>query len=309
MSQTAKQHMTPLSPKFAVTRKGVPIKISSRRGIWTVIIFCTFAVGTVIGVPLYGYLYHYTWVDWSMFALLYVVSGLGITVGYHRLMSHRSFDCPNWVKATLLIAGAWALQNSAIKWAADHLRHHAHCDEEKDPYNAQQGFWYSHCGWLFVPDRHADPKYATRVANDPVAIWQHKYYPLLLLAGLAFTFLIGFLYNGIMGGIGCFLLAGVGRTFAVLNSTFFINSICHLWGQQPHGTSDSSRDSWLVSLVTFGEGYHNYHHMYPTDYRNGPRWYHFDPSKWLIHGLYSLGLANSLRTGSYVENSLAPRMN
>ena len=92
---------------------------------------------------------------------------------------------------------------------------------------------------------------------------------------------------------------------AVLNSTRFINSICHLWGRQPHGTSDSSRDSWLVSLVTFGEGYHNYHHMYPTDYRNGPCWYHFDPSKWVIHGLYSLGLATSLRTGSYVENSLA----
>jgi stearoyl-CoA desaturase (delta-9 desaturase) len=89
-----------------------------------------------------------------------------------------------------------------------------------------------------------------------------------------------------MGGIGCFLLAGVGRTFAVLNSTFFINSICHLWGRQPHGTSDSRRDSWLVSLVTFGEGYH-------------------DPSKWVIHGLYSLGLATSLRTGPYVEDSLA----
>jgi stearoyl-CoA desaturase (delta-9 desaturase) len=108
-----------------------------------------------------------------------------------------------------------------------------------------------------------------------------------------------------MGGVGCFLLAGVGRTFAVLNSTFCINSICHLWGRQPHGTSDSSRDSWLVSLVTFGEGYHNYHHMYPTDFRNGPCWYHFDPSKWLILGLYSLGLARSLRTGSFVEESHA----
>jgi len=262
-------------------------------------------MGAMIGAPLYGYLYHYTWLDWSLFGLLYVVSGLGITVGYHRLMAHRSYDCPNWVKGALLIAGAWALQNSANKWASDHLRHHAHCDEEKDPYNAQRGFWHSHCGWLFTPDQYIDPKYATRVANDPVAIWQHKYYTLMVLAGLAGTFLIGFLHNGIMGGVGCFLLAGVGRTFAVLNSTFCINSVCHLWGQQPHGASDSSRDSWLVSLVTFGEGYHNYHHMYPTDYRNGPRWYHFDPSKWLILGLYLLGLATLLRTGSYIEPSLA----
>ena len=305
MNQTTHQSESSQSPTFAITPSGVAIKINSRRGIWTALIFCSITAGAIIGVPLYGYLYHYTWVDWSLFGLLYVVSGLGITVGYHRLMAHRSFNCPNWVKGTLLIGGAWALQNSAIKWAADHLRHHAHCDKEKDPYNAQHGFWHSHCGWLFTTDLYADPKYATRVANDPVAIWQHKYYPFLLLAGLAGTFLVGFLFNGIMGGIGCFLLAGVGRTFAVLNSTFFINSICHLWGRQPHGTSNSSRDSWLVSLVTFGEGYHNYHHMHPTDYRNGTCWYHFDPSKWVIHGLYSLGLATSLRTGSYDEDSLA----
>src|SRR3970040_386196 len=190
MSQTAQQRMTPQSPTIAIAHTGVPIKISSRRGIWTAILFCTITMGAVIGISLYGYFYHYTWLDWSLFGLLNVVSGLGITVGYHRLMAHRSFDCPNWVKGLLLIGGAWALQNSAIKWASDHLRHHAHCDEEKDPYNAQQGFWHSHCGWLFTPDRYADPKYATRVANDPVAIWQHQHYPLLVLTGLAGTVLI-----------------------------------------------------------------------------------------------------------------------
>jgi stearoyl-CoA desaturase (Delta-9 desaturase) len=264
-------------------------------------------LSAMVGVPLYGYLYHYTWLDWSLFGLLYLISGLGITVGYHRLMAHRSFDCPTWVKTALLIAGASALQNSAIKWAADHLRHHAHCDSEKDPYNAQLGFWHSHCGWLLTPDAHADPKYASRVALDPVAIWQHRYYAALVLSGLAATFVIGFLHNGVMGGIGCFLLAGVGRTFAVLNSTFCINSICHLWGHQPHGTADSSRDSWWISLITFGEGYHNYHHAYPTDYRNGPRWYDFDPSKWVIDGLYSLGLANDLRTANFVATTAGRR--
>ena len=143
--------MTPRSPTFVITPKGVPIPTSQRRHVvWTVILFCAIAMGAVIGVPLYGYLYHYTWLDCSLFGLLYVVSGLGITVGYHRLMAHRSYDCPNWVKGALLIAGAWALQNSANKWASDHLRHHAHCDEEKDPYNAQRGFWHSHCGWLFT---------------------------------------------------------------------------------------------------------------------------------------------------------------
>lgn len=95
--------MTPQSPTIAITPTGVPIKISSRRGLWTVILFCAITMGAVIRVPLYGYLYHYTWLDWSLFGLLYVVSGLGITVGYHRLMAHRSFDCPNWVKGVLLI--------------------------------------------------------------------------------------------------------------------------------------------------------------------------------------------------------------
>lgn len=261
----------------------------------TTILFSLISIGALIGVPLFGFSYGYSWLDWTMFGILYVMTGLGITVGYHRLMAHRSFDCPNWVKTGFLIVGGWALENSAFKWAADHIRHHAHTDHEHDPYNAQRGFWYSHCGWLFFTDVHADEKYASRLRQDPVVMWQHRYYMPIVLSGLGLTFVVGFLYNGWMGGLGCFLLAGVGRTFAVLNSTFCINSICHLWGSQPHGQADSSRDSWLVSLLTFGEGYHNYHHTYQSDYRNGPRWYNFDPSKWLIFTLSKIGLASSIR--------------
>jgi stearoyl-CoA desaturase (delta-9 desaturase) len=123
-----------------------------------------------------------------------------------------------------------------------------------------------------------------------------------VLTGLFLPFVVGLLYNGWIGGIGCFLLAGLARTFFVLNSTFFINSICHIWGDQPHGTSNSSRDSWWISLLTFGEGYHNYHHMYQSDYRNGIRWYNFDPSKWLIWMLSKLGLAYDLRSQSASQN-------
>ena len=261
----------------------------------TAILFGLISIGALIGVPLFGFLYGYSWLDWTMFAILYVLTGLGITVGYHRLMAHRSFDCPDWVKTGFLIAGGWALENSAFKWAADHIRHHAHTDHEQDPYNAQRGFWYCHCGWLFFTDAHTDEKYASRLRQDRVVMWQHRYYMPIVVSGLGLTFVVGFLYNGWMGGIGCFLLAGIGRTFAVLNSTFCINSICHLWGSQPYGQANSSRDSWLVSLVTFGEGYHNYHHTYQSDYRNGPRWYNFDPSKWLIFVLSKMGLASSLR--------------
>lgn len=273
----------------------------------TMSLFILINLGTLIGLPTFAYFYGYTWVDWTLFGLLYLITGLGITVGYHRLMAHRSFNCHNWVKALLLIAGGLALQNSALKWASAHIRHHARCDEEEDPYNAQLGFWYSHCGWLFYRDPYAnDDKYASRLRQDPVVMWQHRYYIPIVLSGLVVPFLVGFLYSGWIGGLSCFLLAGVGRTFFVLNSTFCINSICHLWGSQPHGASDSSRDSWWVSLLTFGEGYHNYHHMYQSDYRNGPRWYNFDPSKWLIWTMNKLGLAYDLRRYDPLRRANSP---
>jgi stearoyl-CoA desaturase (delta-9 desaturase) len=261
----------------------------------TIILFSLITLGALVGLPGFAYFHDFSWVDWAMFGLLYVVTGLGITVGYHRLIAHRSFDCPRWVKAALLIAGGWALENSALKWASAHIRHHARCDQEEDPYNAQLGFWYSHVGWIFFTDPYAyDERYTSRLRQDPLVMWQHRYYVPLLLLGLVLPFVVGFLYDGWIGGLGCFLLAGVGRTFLVLNSTFCINSICHLWGAQPHTATDSSRDSWVVSLITFGEGYHNYHHAHQRDYRNGPRWYNFDPSKWLIFGLSKIGAAWNL---------------
>ncbi|MCA9472808.1 MAG: acyl-CoA desaturase [Nitrospirales bacterium] len=266
----------------------------------TTILFSSIVLMTIIGLPVFIYYYDFSWVDWTMFVILYIFTGLGITVGYHRLFSHRSFKCTKFVEMMMLIAGGMALQNSALKWASDHIRHHARCDEDDDPYNAKLGFWWSHCGWLFWKDK--DPsrfeKYKTRLRNNPLVMWQHNNYIAIVLAGLVLPFIVGFLYNGWIGGLSCFLLAGVARTFFVLNSTFFINSICHLWGSQTHGTSDSSRDSWIVSLLTFGEGYHNYHHMYQSDYRNGPQWYNFDPSKWLIWLLSKLGLAYDLRRQS-----------
>ncbi|WP_447986816.1 acyl-CoA desaturase [Nitrospira sp. Nam74] len=261
----------------------------------TIVLFFTMTVATVIGVPLFGYVYGFSALDWTMFVLLYLVTGLGITVGYHRLISHRSFECKPWVKGCLLIAGGWALENSALRWCSDHIRHHARCDGQEDPYNATKGFWYSHCGWLFTKSPYREEKYERTLRKDPLIMWQDRYYLPIVLSGLALPFVVGFLYGGWMSGLSCFILAGVGRTFFVLNSTFCINSICHMWGAQPHGTGDSSRDSWWISLITFGEGYHNYHHMFLRDYRNGAEWYHFDPSKWLIFTLSKLGLAYNLQ--------------
>jgi stearoyl-CoA desaturase (delta-9 desaturase) len=260
-----------------------------------IVLFTIMTAATVVGVPAFAYAYGFSPLDWTMFAILYVVTGLGITVGYHRLISHRSFECTRWVKACLLVAGGWALENSALRWCADHIRHHARCDQAEDPYNALRGFWYSHCGWIFEKSPYREEKYESRLCKDPLIMWQHRYYIPIVLSGLVLPFMIGLLNDGLMGGVSCFLLAGVARTFLVLNSTFCINSICHLWGEQPHGTGDSSRDSWWISLVTFGEGYHNYHHTYLRDYRNGSAWYNFDPSKWLIFTLSKLGLVYNLQ--------------
>lgn len=262
---------------------------------FAIMLFSIILVATVIGVPLFGYLYGYTWLDWTLFGVLYAVTGLGITVGYHRLISHRSFTCSAPVKIAFLIAGGWALENSAFKWCADHIRHHAKVDQEEDPYNAKRGFWYSHLFWIFLEDLYEDEKYTAIFKKDKWVVWQHRYYVPIVLSGLALPFLIGFLHNGWVGGFAAFILAGMGRTFVVLNSTFCINSICHLWGKQPNGSQNSSRDSGWISLITFGEGYHNYHHNHPRDYRNGPKWYNFDPSKWLIFSLFMVRLAKPIR--------------
>ena len=260
----------------------------------TAALFALITLTALIAVPLFGYVHGYTRLDWAMGGILYLISGLGITVGYHRMISHRSFRCPNWVKAALLVAGGWALENSALKWGANHARHHARVDQKEDTYNATRGFWYSHCGWFLTKSPHRIERYALWLREDRVVMWQHRWYVSLVLSGLALPFLAGYAYDGWIGGAGCFLLAGVGRVFLVLNSTFCINSICHLWGSQPYSQSNSSRDSWWVSLITLGEGYHNYHHSFQRDYRNGPLWYNVDPSKWLIYGLSRVGLAEGL---------------
>ncbi len=258
---------------------------------FAIVLFGFFFVVTLVGTPLFAYFYDYTWVDWTLFGVMYAATGLGITVGYHRLISHQSFSCHKWVKIAFLIVGGWAVENSAFKWCSDHVRHHAKVDKDDDPYNAKRGFWYSHLLWIFEKTPGANDKYSAIFRKDPLVMWQYRHYIPIVLSGFALPMLIGFLHRGWVGLFSAFLLAGVARAFLVLNSTFCINSICHLWGNQPYGDTNSSRDSWWVSLITFGEGYHNYHHMYPRDYRNGPKWYNFDPSKWLIFSLFIAGLA------------------
>src|SRR6478736_2919655 len=137
---------------LATTTEAIPVKEEFEP--LNFILFLAIVLATTVGIPLYGYLFGFSLFDWMLFLGMYIVTGMGITVGYHRLVSHQSFECPNWVKACILVAGGWALQNSALKWGSDHIRHHAKTDEEEDPYNATKGFWHSHCGWLFYNSIH-----------------------------------------------------------------------------------------------------------------------------------------------------------
>lgn len=234
---------------------------------------------------------------WSLlilFAFSCLATSVSITGGYHRLFSHKSYEANKFVKLFYLICGAAALQGSALKWSSDHRRHHRHVDTEEDPYNIQKGFWYAHIGWIFLKD---DPKYANQMAPDlkmdPLVAWQHKYYYLIaVVVGFLFPTLVGAAFGYPLGG---FLYGGIARVVITHHCTFFINSLCHLWGNQPYSDKFSAKDNFLLAFLTYGEGFHNFHHRFANDYRNGIKWYHWDPTKWTIRSLSILGFTWSLQ--------------
>jgi stearoyl-CoA desaturase (delta-9 desaturase) len=229
--------------------------------------------------------------------VLIYFSGMSITAGYHRLWSHKAYEANPVVRVVLSIGGAMALQNSILHWCSDHRIHHKHVDNnESDPYSAKMGFWYSHIGWMlreYQVDRYSDYSNCRDLQKDKVVMWQHRHYlAIMLSANFGVPILLGWLNNDIWGML---LLAGVFRLVVVHHVTFFINSLAHIWGRQPYTDKNSARDNDILAFFTFGEGYHNFHHIFEYDYRNGIRWWQFDPSKWLIRGLSFLGLARNLR--------------
>lgn len=224
-------------------------------------------------------------------------SGMSITAGYHRLWSHKAYEANALVRLTFAIGGAMALQNSILHWSSDHRVHHRHVDDnDKDPYSAKKGFWYSHIGWMlreYQSHRYSDYNNCKDLQKDPIVMWQHKHYlAIMLFANFGITGFIGWLNGDILGMI---LIAGFLRLVVVHHITFFINSLAHIWGRQPYTDSNTARDNDILAFFTFGEGYHNFHHIFEYDYRNGIRWWQFDPTKWLIGGLSYLGMTKNLR--------------
>lgn len=274
--------------------------MTKKRIEWPVALFLTInPLVTLILTPIYFYNYGFQ-LDILLFALIFAAAtNLSITAGYHRLFSHKSYDAHPVAKALFLLVGASGFQGSALKWSSDHRKHHTHIDGEKDPYNINEGFWYAHMGWLFFKDSVDQKIVAPDLEKDWMVKFQHKYYvPLAIITGFLVPTLIGYWMGSALGG---FVIGGGLRIALTQQSTFFVNSLCHTLGTQTYSKEISARDSWFVAVLTHGEGYHNFHHKFQIDYRNGIKWYHWDPTKWVIKTLNMMGLATKLRQISNVE--------
>ncbi len=225
---------------------------------------------------------------------LTIVTSVSISAGYHRLFSHRAYEAHPVLTFLLLMFGAGAFQNSALAWAADHRRHHGRTDSPLDPYDATRGFWYAHIGWVLrKPDPAIVPVPVRDLERDPVIRWQHRrYWIIATVMGVGLPVLLGFACGDPWGG---FIVGGAVRLLLTYHATFSINSFAHMVGSQPYSDKDSSRDSLLTAIISVGEGYHNFHHAFPSDYRNGVMPYQFDPTKWLLAALATVGLARKLK--------------
>lgn len=276
----------------------MPFRLPAARINW---LNSSFLIGTAFitftGVPLYLWHFGVDAFQLGMFFFFVIATGLSITLGYHRLFAHMSFQALWPVRLMTLIFGAAAFENSALNWVSDHRRHHKHTDHDQDPYDISQGFWYAHIGWiLFKLDPEPPLDNVADLRKDRLVLWQERFYvPIAITAGFLIPSLLGYLHSGWTGALGGFLLAGVARITCVQHMTFFINSLCHTIGGQPYSAKCSARDSWIMALFTFGEGYHNYHHEFQHDYRNGVKWWQWDPTKWSIWTLEKLRLVRDLR--------------
>ena len=223
-----------------------------------------------------------------------IFTGVAITGGYHRLFAHRSYRARGILRVFYLLLGAASVQNSALKWAADHRMHHARSDKPEDPYNIQRGFWWAHIGWvLFKSGNPTDMRLVQDLNGDVLVRLQHRFYvPIAVVMGFAAPAALGLLWGD---PIGALLVAGFLRLVVQWHATFSVNSVAHTLGKRPFSRRSSARDSVWTAILTLGEGYHNFHHRFMSDYRNGVRWFHFDPTKWFVWTMAKLGLAGNLR--------------
>lgn len=243
----------------------------------------------------------FVWQIWLMAAVFYSMTASSITGGYHRYFAHRTYEARTWLKWYWALFGAMAFQNSILIWARDHRVHHRFVDTDKDPYSINKGFFYAHFGWMLVLEEPVvDMKpYGRDLERDPVVAFQHKHYVLIAsLMCFALPTLLGWMMGSWFGGLA---IGGFLRVVLLHHMTFFINSFCHYFGKQTYTDENSAKDSFVMAVATFGEGYHNFHHIFANDYRNGVRWYHWDPTKWMIQFFRLVGGASNLQTTPWSE--------
>jgi stearoyl-CoA desaturase (delta-9 desaturase) len=243
------------------------------------------------------------WLDLGIMAVLYVLTGLGITVGYHRLLTHRAFQTSKPVQYTFAILGSMSVQGPVLHWVADHRKHHAHTDEEGDPHSphlagrgflgALKGLWHAHVGWLFsLKDRAEPERYARDWLEDRGMRVIDKLFLVWLALGIAVPFGIGYAAGGTLtAALSAALWGGLVRIFFLHHVTFSINSVCHFFGRRSFATEDESRNVFWLAPLSFGESWHNNHHAFPRSAFHGLRWYQVDPGRWVIALLEKLGLA------------------
>ena len=235
----------------------------------------------------------FTWKAFWVFMVLQLITGcLGVTLGFHRLMTHRSFKTPKWVEYLLCLFGSLSLQGGPIKWVATHRVHHAFSDRPQDPHSPNRGFWWAHMLWLFAYDEVLDNdqtcwRYVPELAKDPVHQFINKTHAVqtVLLGGLLCA----------IGGWPCVVWGIFLRTVFVYHVTWMVNSAAHIWGYQTYHTNEGSRNNWWVALLSYGEGWHNNHHAYPNSAAHGLRWWEVDLTYLTIRLLSLLGLAEHIR--------------
>jgi stearoyl-CoA desaturase (delta-9 desaturase) len=220
---------------------------------------------------------HYVnWPDIALMLVFYLISGLGITIGFHRMLTHKSFETSKPIKALFLIMGCMAWEGNPITWASTHIKHHAHSDQDDDPHSPLISLWHAHVGWIFY--EVADPEtYGSWLKKDPVVVWVDRTWWIWSLVGMAIPL--------VLGGWSGLLWGGLVRLFLTHHITWSVNSVCHTFGRRPYRTTDASRNNWLVGLLAFGEGWHNNHHAFPRSAFHGMEWWQFDLSAWLIRAL------------------------
>ena len=262
------------------------------------------------------------WLDLGVMAALYVLTGLGVTVGYHRLLTHRAFQTSKPLQYAFAILGSMSVQGPVLHWVADHRKHHAHTDEDGDPHSPHlagrgiigsiKGLWHAHVGWLFsLKDRAEPERYARDWLEDRGMRAIDRLFFVWLALGIAVPFAIGLGVRGsVVGGLQCALWGGLVRIFFLHHVTFSINSVCHFFGRRAFATEDESRNVFWLAPLSFGESWHNNHHAFPRSAFHGLRASQIDPGGMVIRLLEKLGLAwNVIRISAerQAEKSVRPR--